>query len=358
MTKKNRTRALRLVSAVSTLSLVAMMAVVSVPRAEAAALTTVADYMNTLTENQTSGVTHELQFTPATAVTSGGAGVLTMAFPTGEESDWCQATDTLSTDTSSLRGSATALPGTLTAACDSTAGTITISGVDDLTAGTLYGVVISGGVADLGTPANTTTGVITVTTNDGTDDIDSSKLAVDIIADDEVQITGRVEPTLTFEISDNAIGFGPITATVDRYATADELGAGVPSAPVTLTLSTNADDGAVVEVKDTNPAAGTGLHSVGTGNTLASTASSAIAFGTEGFGIYATNPTAGLTIDAGFDDDGASDLAVSTAYQSLVTSAGPIDSETVDLEAQAAISGVTPAGDYETTLTLLATGKF
>lgn len=358
------------VAAVSALSLLAMMTMVSVPRAEAAALTTVADYLSSLAENQTSGVTHELQFTPATALTGGaGNNSVTMAFPTGEEADWCQGTGALTTDTTTLRNGATALSGTLSAACDDTAGTITISGVDDLTAGTLYGVVVSGDVVDLGTPANngpTNSHVITVTTNDGSSDIDSSKLAVDIIADDEVQVTGRVEPTLTFSITDNddgdnIIGFGPMTSAAVRYADGTQVGAAAANAPVTLTLDTNADDGAVIEVKDTNPAAGTGLHSVGTGTTLVSTPAEGVVAGTEGFGIYALNAaatTGTLTIDAGFDNGGGDDVAISNSYQTLASTTAPIDGGSLDMEAVAAVSGVTPAGDYETTLTLLATGKF
>lgn len=337
-----------------------------VPMAQAAGLTTVADYLNRMVENQTSGTIHEFNLTPATAVSGGaGANVVNITFPDGDDGNWCRTAGTMTLSTASLRDSAIALPGTLVASCTQGSGagsydTISISGVNDLSAGTLYGVIISGNAGVLGTPANTTSGVIAVTTNDGTSNIDSASLAVDILTDDQITVSGRVEPTLAFAISDNAVGFGAITASAIRFATDDELGSASEPAsnlPSQLTASTNADDGLVIEIRDTNAALGTGLYSSDTGTTLVSRASTAIAAGTEGYGVYGKNASS-ITLAEGFDNDSTGDAAISTSFQQFASTNAPVSNATVDVALNSAISNITPAGNYADVLTLLATGKF
>lgn len=259
------------------------------------------------------------------------------------------------------------LPGgaTLTAKCEQGAGgssydTITIEKVENLTAGSTYAVrVYDGSTGKLGTPTTATTGIITVKTNSGSD-VDTGYAAVDIIASDQITITGTVDPTLTFIVGSTAVGFGTISTSDIRYATASGTGSTAvqsAGAPVQLTVSTNAQDGAVIEIKDTNANSTSGMYSVGTGTTIPSVASSLVAGGTEGFGVYAKNAT-GITIAAGFDDNGVGNVAISTTFQTFASSTVPLNGAVVDIQPKIGISPVTPAGSYADTLTVIATGKF
>lgn len=336
--------------------------------ARAATLAVARDYLNRNTENLTSGVTHEIVFTPATNV-SGGSGVnkVVLVFPDTDDGKWCATAgsgDGVVT-TTTLHDSATALPGSSkTVACVQGSGsssydTITISGVDNLTAGTIYGVRIADGSTEkFGTPANTSTGIITVKTNNNTIDVDTRNIVVDIIVNDTISITGKVDATMTFAISDNAIGFGSITAAAVRYATADEQGSSsVPSngAPTTVSVSTNAQAGLVVEIRDTN--ATSGLYSTNAAKTLPSTTSSTVTLGNEQFGIYGKNAT-GVTLDTKFNHDSSGDGPITNAFQTIASASAPLASGSFDIAAIAAVAGNTPAGDYADTLVVVATGKF
>ncbi|MFH0968890.1 MAG: hypothetical protein V1804_00065 [Patescibacteria group bacterium] len=347
-----------------------------IPESQAATLTTARDYLTRQAENLQSGEIHEIQFTPATAV-SGGAGLnkIIVVFPDGDDGTWCATAGTdLTESVAGLKDSATALPGTtLAAKCVKGTGassydTITIEGVDDLTAGTTYAVKVSdGSIGKLGTPANTTTGFIIVQTNNGSGTVDERPILVDILTTDQISVSAHVEPTITFAITDTSLGFGAIPLASVRYATEDGTEAGgsnsVPADhnPTQLQLSTNAQDGAVIEIKDTNTVAGSGLYDVASTTTLTSRASTVVAAGTAGFGIYGKHngaTTGTLDIAEAFDNDTTSDLAIGTAFQTFASSTAPLDTATVDVVPIAAISSVTPAGSYADTLTIVATGKF
>ena len=169
------------------------------PDIYAGALTKLKDRLNRLIQNQTSGITHIVVFTTENAV-SGGAGnnSVILVFPDTDDGNWCATASTDLAVIGSTEDSATELPGTLTARCVKGVGvlnydTIFIEGVDNLSAATKYAVQISDGTAaKLGTPATTTSGVITVKTNNGTGDVDSERLTVDIITDDQVVVTANI----------------------------------------------------------------------------------------------------------------------------------------------------------------------
>lgn len=331
------------------------------PKVEAAALTSASVYLNTLSQSQVSGATYEIILQPAAASTSGS---LIIVFPDADDGDWCRSAGSLTTATTSLKESALALPGTLSASCTQGSGasnydTITITGMTAIVNSNKYGVRISGNVGALGTSESSTTGIITVKTNSGSD-VDTGYAAVDIITSDEISISGRVDPTLTFGITDSSIGFGIVTAAAVRYATADEVGsASEPAggAPSQLSVSTNADDGAVIEIRDTNTNSASGMYSAGTGTTLVSVASTAVSLGSEEFGIYGKNGSS-VTIAEGFDNDSNADAAITTTFQTFATVAGPVSSATVDVAPVAAVSAATPAGNYADTIYVVATGKF
>jgi len=169
--------------------------------AYAGTLTVLKDRLNRQIQNQTSGIIHLVVFTTALAVSGGdGNNKVVLVFPDADDGKWCRTAGTDLTVSGCTEDSANVLQGTpaLTARCTKGAGvsnydTIYIEQVNNLSGLTAYCVQVSDGtIGKLGTPAHTTTGVITVKTNDGSDDVDSGKLPVDIITNDQVIVTANV----------------------------------------------------------------------------------------------------------------------------------------------------------------------
>jgi len=318
------------------------------------------DYMSRNQANITSGITHEFVISPITTT----SGNLIVVFPDADDGLWCRTAGSLTAVTTGLHDSAQALPGTLSASCTQGSGassydTITISGVTSISSPNTYGVRVSGNVGVLGTTSSATNSIVTVKTNNGSD-VDTRNIVLVTVASDQISITGKVDPTLTFGITDTQIGFGTITAAALRYATADEVGAAAApgaGAPTTVSASTNAQSGLVIEVRDQNAAAGSGMYNSSPATTLTSRASTAVAFGTVGFGVYAKNAS-NITLDEAFDHDSASDLAISTSFQPIASTTAAVSSASFDVAAIAAVAASTAPGDYADTLTLVATGKF
>ena len=174
-----------------------------------------------------------------------------------------------------------------------------------------------------------------------------------------VGVSATVEESLSFELTDYAIGFGTWTGTEKRWATANEQGATEEPAagqPTQVSLSTNASDGAGIAIKDIgNGSDAAGLWS-GT-DLIDAVASSSVAADTEGYGIYG-KAASDLVIDEGFDNDTTGDVAISRSMLAFATAAGPVDSANVDVVPVAGIDGSTPAGSYSDTLILVATPTY
>lgn len=160
------------------------------------------DYLTLQRENLSTGEMHQLFFQPSTSLVGSGNKV-TMTFPIDQSGLWCHtAGGDLTVDgiTDPVGGTegATALPGTLTAACvkgnNSTVGDkITISGINPINSGATYGVAVSSGtIGKLGTPAAENNIIVTVTTNDGSLDVDLGYLAVAILSNDRITVTAAV----------------------------------------------------------------------------------------------------------------------------------------------------------------------
>ncbi|MEI9966382.1 MAG: hypothetical protein WDN67_01855 [Candidatus Moraniibacteriota bacterium] len=116
---------------------------------QAATLTTVADYLSRNKESLTTGVTHEIQVTPATAI-SGGADTnkIILVFPDGDDGLWCRTAGTdlvVSTAQACATRLRLSVQAGLTARCTQGSGassydTLYVESVDNLSASTLYGV--------------------------------------------------------------------------------------------------------------------------------------------------------------------------------------------------------------------------
>lgn len=162
--------------------------------------------------------------------------------------------------------------------------------------------------------------------------------------------------SITFSISDNAIGFGTLSNTAARFADGTGAGSATEVAAHTLDVSTNAADGYAITVD---------------GNTLASGANTVTAIGptatdvtlgtgTEQYGIRLTlSGGTGGTVSAPYNG-AANNYALDTAAFPDQASSGSGDgtTDTYSVFYAANISNTTEAGSYTSTLTYVATGTF
>jgi hypothetical protein len=322
--------------------------------AQAATLTTPRDYLSRVAENLTTGEVHQVFFTTATAVSGGaGANSIIIVFPLADNAKWCATagTDLVATGIANPTGgteSATTLPGTsLTAKCTqgdgaSTWDTITVEGVNDLTGSTKYGVEIkqktSSPTALLGTPANTTTGLLTIKTHNATVDVDSAQAAVDIIANDQISVSATVPPSITFTLSANSINLGTLSTGTVAYSSH------------TAQTVTNAANGYVTYVySDGNLRNGS--------NTIAAVSTN-LSAGTAGYGIATTDTGQTIGTDATCGSAPFTVTALTASQQSIAgATSGPVD-ETSTICYAAAIAADTVAGAYTQTVTFVTVGLF
>jgi len=316
------------------------------PFAQAATLTDARFYLNRVKADQGSGIEYIILVKPATTDTEAEVHIVFPTDDTNDDTKWCRTAGSLTVAADTTKESATGLPGTLAATCAQTDDTITITGVTDLTVGTMYGVKISGNV---GTGLAATDGIITISTRtSGQVEIDSKKVAVDIIADDQISVTSTVNPSLTFAITDAAIDLGTLTSSATGSDTAE------------FTVATNAGSGYVADISGTTLTNAASDTITAIGGTKA-----ASSIGSEQFGINLKDNT---TPNVGAEPSGGSGAAAgeyatadSFAFltgDTIASCAGPSDTTTFTISAIANIGGATEPGTYTTTLTLVTTGKF
>ncbi len=315
----------------------------------AATLTTPRDYLNRQKASLTSGVQHEIFFTPATNV-SGGAGtnVVTLTFPDGD--NWCATagsdlTVTGITDPTGASESATSLPGTLSGACAQAAqDTLTITGVDDLTAATKYGVqVADGSTAKLGTPAAGNDLKVTITTNNGSSDVDSGTYAVSIISDDQVVVSAVVDVTLSVSLNTNSINLGTLSTS------------NVNQGGVTSTVSTSAAGGYISLAKY-------GATLTSGSDTIPDTTGGTIVAGTSEFGASSSDSgnTIGVWSPAACSTTATTSnaTALSTTFKAFASNTVAVTNEATTLCFLASTSATQAPGTYTSTSTLVTTARF
>ncbi len=318
----------------------------------AATLTTPRNYLSRQQAGLTTGVTMQVFFTTATAV-SGGAGnnrvILVFPNDAANNTKWCKTNSGTITPTgianpTGATETATSLPGSLAGTCTQTPDTFTITGVNDLSSATKYGVQIVGNSSAIGTGDAANSIKVTVKTNNGSTDIDTATLALSLIANDQVTVSATVDPTLTVALSGNTAAIGTLSTS------------NVNQASITSTVSTNATGGFVSLVKyDATLTSGS--------NTI-------------------PDESGGLTIVAGTSEYGAStddttSVDLATTSNSCATGTGPMnatalsttfkifasESAAATLDATilcfAATTSATQApGTYQSIATLVTTAKF
>lgn len=245
----------------------------------------------------------------------------------------------------------TAWPGILTATA--VAGqTVTFPSGDLTSASNLYcfNWTSTAAVSVTGSAAPSLQGTIATQTG-ASGAIDSSTFSTAAITDDQIAVSATVAQTFAFTLSGNADNLGALTTGA----------VSVSPTPRTVTVSTNAKNGWNVWANDASP---TGLTSVASSYTIASTAgNSTLSAGTEGYntGVTATNGTGSAVTVASTFVGGSPGKGggLSNALQTLATSPGSNSGAVVTLTNNAAISATTPpATDYADTISVVGAGLF
>lgn len=172
---------------------------------------------------------------------------------------------------------------------------------------------------------------------------DTGRFAVAIVADDQIDITAQVDPTLTVTISADSCALGTLTA---NY---------IETCSYSVTVSTNASNGYVSTIL----ADGLLRNTI---DNINDATDGTVNKGQEEYGISTTK--AGQTIlqsltctdnDAGISQP-ASQLL--TSAQQFANATGPISADATTLCHKASVSGATPAGSYAQVATIVVTANF
>jgi hypothetical protein len=215
------------------------------------------------------------------------------------------------------------------------------------------GTNAAGGTNQLDNPNDNSSHTIEIAGNFG----DTGQFAVDFVADDSVNVTSTVDPSITFAISDTSIGFGTLSASAARWATGDTLGSATDSAAAhTLSIGTNATDGYIVTYNGATLTSG--------GDTISVATVSNDADGTQGAEQFcmgfSTNGNA--SIAAAYDHNatpGNRDWSfVAGTTTTLASETAPTATETICAFYLANIAADTEAGTYTTDITYIATATF
>ncbi len=179
--------------------------------------------------------------------------------------------------------------------------------------------------------------------------------SIDVIDNDQVVVTATVGPTITFTISDNAIGFGTLTSGGPRYATYDGAGSGSATAAHNLTIATNASSGFSITYSGSTLTSGANTISVATIVNDTDGTAGTEQFAISGSSTAAVRETSGYNYNFGTNPDWNFVAGTTTEFAS---SSNSTSTQFIDMYYLANIAGSTEAGTYQTTLTYIATGNF
>lgn len=252
---------------------------------------------------------------------------------------------------------------------------------------TIFGESASGQLLN---PATATSNKVTASHRSGGATVQESQIAIATVAEDQVAATAIVDPSLTFDIdigTSNAASNDPTTATnPPATGTTIILGALNTSAAkisddstingIWVDLDTNADDGAIVQIRS---ATANGLVSaLVSGDTVnpAASGGTVLTAGTnEAYGVCVASAGNGTptqtSLEGTFVASGnfgttcsttasaSSVVGLNTTLTTILTSNGWIQAGKAQIRVGASVTSVTPAhADYSDTITLTAYGTF
>ncbi len=329
--------------------------------AYAASLTSLSDTLSTLAEN--TDANHTIQFTTPTGVVAGET--ITVTFDTDFDTASITEDDVDVEDDSVDLTTAADCSGSEEAGVSIAADVLTIEictgDGGDIAASSVVTIEIGDNATASGTGSNQITNPASAESSQidiaGTM-ADSGSLTVTSIADDSVAVSGQVDPTITFSISDTSIGFGDLSASTGRWATGDANGGdasdpATPTAAHTLSVATNADNGWAITYYGATLTSGSNTIDVASVDEDSDGTP-----GSEEFGISASTD-GDSTVATGYLRDNAADFTfVASTTTTLISESAPTATETISVSYLANISGNTEAGDYSTAITYIATATF
>lgn len=181
---------------------------------------------------------------------------------------------------------------------------------------------------------------------------DTGSISIYIVDNDQVTVNATVPQALTFSLSSTTIGFGTLSTTQVKFANNSNTGTTTPSAAHNVQVSTNSAGGYVVTVKGATLTYGTStIDAIGASNT-------AIATGTEQFGVRFDASGGSGTVTAPYADTGFAYAADATTTSQIASSAGASNNTTYSATYVANIAGLTEAGTYTATLTYVGTATY
>ena len=279
-----------------------------------------------------------------------------VTFPTVAVTDY-----TVSPTTTNWTGSTGSIPAGTTAWPGITSATIAVVGhmvtwtytAQTLNVGTTY-CFNWANTAALTTSASGINQIGTIALhNTGPTLTDSSQYALSVIANDQVSITGTINPTFSFSLSQTSTSFSTIGNSV------------VDASPLpAVSITTNARNGYTAWVKDANNgtlnSAGTGANIPIPGSVGGASYNLATMTGPGAFGLGVTVSGGGATADAAYN--GATTAyagTLSNAFRPMASSTTYASNDTITLIPRAIASTTqAPASDYTDTLTVVAAGQF
>jgi hypothetical protein len=169
-------------------------------------------------------------------------------------------------------------------------------------------------------------------------------------AQQTVTVTATVPTSVTCTLS----------ATTTNFGTIDTNYVYTSNPNITVTVSCNPSAGCQVQVKDQGNGTNPGLYN-STANYLIQSQDATLVAGTEGYGIQAATTTAGsgstLSLNSKYNKTGNDVGGLTTSYTILATSSSPTANREIVVTHKAAVSGLTPAGTYQDTITYNCTSN-
>ena len=177
---------------------------------------------------------------------------------------------------------------------------------------------------------------------------DVGTTTVNILNDDTVQVSATVPQSLTFSLSQNAVGFGTLTTANARFANTSG-GVAADAEAHTVSVGTNAANGYTLTVNGSTLTYGA--------NTITAIGSSAVASApnTKQFGLRATLNSGTGTVAAPYA--GGATWAFNSG-DTIASTAGSVAAATYGIHYIANIDATTPAGTYTSTINYAATANF
>lgn len=331
-----------------------------VPISYAGGLSALSDTMSRVADSTPSNVTsnHVIKFTTPTGLLVGGY-KMQIDFPAG-----FTTTGVTYTDMTVTWGPSTGIENSLTLGATPSGATwgaaftgqqlnIT-SGTGTITAGSKVIINLTG-TNKIINPTAAATYVISAGIYNGATPIDTGKIAVAIIADDQIPVTAGVDPIISFTVANTALALGNISTSAPTYPAGS-----YPAGYDQITIGTNAHSGYTITVKDIGDGSSPGLFSTTIGGAPGLIASSGVDLSsTNGYGGQCHKDSGSGSCVFALDSGNTVTAFTLGGVTFASHDSKPSGTDTFHIRVGARISTSQEAAtDYNDTLTVIGTTNF